>query len=96
MVAQFLNLTGVNNRPGETVTPHAPKVAFPKLAEDVEIVLAAPPGVKAVATSPDFTGKRELEVTAEAADKVKVVIPRELLSVYVLVRLDAPHNEMTR
>jgi len=96
LVAQFLNLTGVDNKPGETVTPHAPKVAFPKLAEDVEIVLAAPRGVKAVATSPDFTGQRELEVAGEAADKVKVVIPRELLSAYVLVRLVAPHNEITR
>ena len=96
LVAQFLNLTGVNNRPGETVTPHAPKVAFPKLAEDVEIVLAEPPGVRAVATSPDFTGQRELEVVAEAADKVRLVIPRELLAAYVLVRLDAPHNEITR
>ena len=90
LVAQFLNLTGVNNQPGETVTPHAPKVAFPKLAEDVEIVLAAPRGVKAVATSPDFSGKRELEVVAEAADRVRVVIPKELLSAYVCVRLAFP------
>ena len=87
MVAQFLNLTGVANVPGEIVTPYAPKVAFPKLAENVEFELTILNETKAVATSPDFYGERQLKVSTVGQNRVKVLVPKELLTTYVLVRL---------
>ena len=90
LVAQFLNLTGVDNVPGKIVTPYAPEVAFPKLAGNVEFELAVPSGTKAIATSPDFHGERELAVSAVGQERVKVVVPKELFAAYVLVRLTHP------
>ena len=87
LVAQFLNLTGVANVPGEIVTPYAPKEAFPKLAENVEFELASPNETKAIATSPDFYGERQLKISTVGQNRVKVLVPKELLTTYVLVRL---------
>ena len=83
--AHFLNMTGVDFTPDEIVTADAPVRGFPALSSDV--VFTVPTGSKAVATSPDFEGERELAVRVEADGRATVTLPKECLKVYAFVRI---------
>ena len=83
--AHFLNMTGVDFTPDEVVTADAPVRGFPALATDV--VFTVPSGSKAVATSPDFKGGRELAVSIGEDGRATVTLPKDCLKVYAFVRV---------
>ena len=87
LAIHFLNLTGVRNKPWETVTAAAPSPAFPPLEDDITFTVRAPSDSRAIATSPEFAGGRPLKVVPADGGKVVVTIPKELFRAYVLVRL---------
>ena len=87
LAIHFLNLTGVRNRPWETVTAAAPSPAFPPLADDITFTIRAPSDSRASATSPEFTGGRPLRVVPAGDGRVMVTVPKELFRAYVLVRV---------
>jgi len=59
--------------------------AFPPIEKDITFVV--PEGKSAVAVSPDFDGPRPLKAERCADGSLAVTLPKELLGVYVLVRL---------
>ena len=83
----FLNATGVREVPGETVRAQAPSPAFPPLSEDVVFSIPAPASAVAVAMSPDFEGVRNLVVGKDGSGRARVVLPRDCLKAYTLVRI---------
>ena len=61
--------------------------AHPFAPVDEDIVLTLPSGTNAVATSPDFPGRRELPVVTDAEGRSMIVIRRGLLSAYLFIRI---------
>ena len=89
-VVQFLNGTGATLKPGETMTFDAPANPFPALEEDVRFEIPAAAGTTAVAYSPDYGPEgRPLAVTPAGEGRVSVLLPKDLLHRYALVRLEA-------
>jgi len=86
LLIHFLNGTGSHHRPDEILKPDAPKPAYPALTQDVVFTV---PGQwrEAVAVSPDFAGRKPLELRPAGAKSVTVVLPKELLKTYTIVRL---------
>ena len=68
------------------MTPQPPKVPYPALTEDVVFTV---PGKwrEAVAVSPDFAGRKPLELRSAGEQGVTVTLPKELLKTYTIVRL---------
>ena len=85
-VVHFLNGTGVDMKKGDPVVPEAPNPAFPTLMGDVVIEAPASAGDVAEAVSPDFQGRVNLSLS-RSGDRISVVLPRERLGVYTLVRI---------
>ena len=93
LVIHFLNSTGTNIKPGEKMTPAAPNPAFPALKEDIVFTLPVAEGSTVTATSPDFDGGRPLSVVRNGDGTATVTLPRELLKVYVVVKVDRSKNQ---
>ena len=85
--AHFLNATGVNLGKNDVVRNALPENAFPPLEEDIEFVIPDKNISRAQAASPDFEGWKELVVSKNDAG-LQVKLPKELLKVYTLVRVD--------
>ena len=95
LVLHFLNLTGVENRVDEAVVRTAPDPAFPPLARDIVFTVPDAAACRAEAVSPDFAGARPLSSQANADGSLTVTLPRDLLSVYTLIRI-GPADAITR
>ena len=73
LAVHLLNLTGGARQP------------FAPVGQDVE--LTVPTGSKAVATSPDFAGQRELPTARDAKGRLVVTVPQDLLKAYLFIRI---------
>ena len=74
---------------GEMVPYGVPDPAFPPLANDIDFTIKSAKPVKVVAVSPDFSGEKELKFDYDADTQLlHVVLPKELLKAYTLVRID--------
>ena len=87
IAVHFLNTTGVNNKTGEKIVDAAPVPAFPQLKEDIRFAVPANGATHATATSPEFSGERELKATLLPDGRTEVVVPKELLGAYLFVRV---------
>lgn len=81
----FLNTTGVEPESGVKPAAESPVPAFPPLEKDIAFVV--PEGVQAEAFSPDFEGPRTLPSARRADGSLAVTLPKDMLKVYVLVRI---------
>ena len=88
LAIHFLNVAGADNKPGEVITPKSPTPAFPPLKDDITFTIPADGPVRAVATSPEFSGRRPLEASLMNDGRAKVVVPASLFSAYLFVRID--------
>jgi len=86
LVVHLLNATGATPpSPGEKPPVHTPD--FVPVPSEITIALpAAACGTRAVMTSPDFDGERELPVSAAGAGSVSVTVPPGSLTCYAIVR----------
>lgn len=93
LVVHFLNGSGARMKTGEKAVERSPDPAFPPLSDDLEFVVSAPAESRAIATSPDFPGERELAVSWRDG-KLSVVLPKDLVRAYAVVKIGArPHDE---
>lgn len=95
LAIHFLNLTGVKHTVGQVLDSSAPDPAFPPLARDIVFTVPGAAACRAEAVSPDFTGARPLSSQANADGSLTVTLPRDLLSVYTLIRI-GPADAITR
>ena len=84
--AHFLNATGVNLKKGEEIKFTVPADAFPAPKENIVFTLPDTSVKAAEAASPDFDGWKKLELVKKDG-KTIIVLPKELLKVYTLVRV---------
>lgn len=84
---QFLNASGVVNLVGRVPSSKAPETVFAPLEKDITCKIPAECGTAAVAESPDFPGVRTLPVRHCGDGTLEFVLPRQLLKVYVIVRV---------
>ncbi len=87
LIVHFLNATGTNIKPGETMTPKSPDPAYPGLSEDIAFRIPATGVREVTASSPDFYGVRKLEFSTRKEGFVSVRLPKELLKAYTVVRI---------
>lgn len=73
LAVHLLNMTGGARQ------PYAP------IGQDV--VLTVPSGTKAVATSPDFKGARELPTARDAKGRLVVTVPQDVFKAYLFIRI---------
>lgn len=87
LVAHFLNATGSYMKVGEKLTPYAPNPAFPALEKDITFTLPMEKCKSAVAVSPDYAEIRKLAVTENGDGTVSIVLPKDSLKAYTLVKI---------
>lgn len=87
-VIHFINASGANLKLGEICTGDAPKDAFPKIPNDISFVLYGSDAKKATAYSPDYRGQARPLKLEKVANGVKVLLPKECLDVYAMIRLE--------
>lgn len=86
LYAHFFNATGVKLKKDDVVPVYIPDGAFPHPKEDIVFTLPDASLSVAEAASPDFDGWKEL-VLEKDENGVKVILPKELLTVYTMVRV---------
>ncbi|MBE6381322.1 MAG: hypothetical protein E7047_10385 [Lentisphaerae bacterium] len=86
LLVHFLNGTGFSMVYGQELTPAVPAKPYPMLAKDITFTM---PGSfsGAVAVSPDFAGRKALKLVKNSNNTTTVVLPKELLETYTIVRL---------
>ena len=66
-----------------------PKPAFPAIERDISFTIKSAKPAKVVAISPDFPDEKPLQFSCDASrGTVSVVLPKELLKAYTIVRID--------
>ena len=89
-VVHFLNATGaVDPLPGGDIPERAPTEAFPAVERDLVVTAPVPTLASAVASSPDFEGVRKLDVRTGPDGTSTIVLPRQWLKAYSVVRMTA-------
>ncbi len=86
-VIHFLNATGTRLQFDEVVPFGNPVNPFPPLPEDIRFSMALDGLSEAYAVSPDFPGRKKLDFHKQPDGSYAITLPKELLSVYTLVRL---------
>lgn len=84
--AHFLNATGVKRHRNGQVPQVIPEGSFPHPEQDIVFILPDADLKTAEAASPDFEGWKALPLQ-KTEDGVSVTLPKELLTVYTLVRV---------
>ena len=83
----FVNAGGACLKPGDKITSMIPKTPFPPIMADITFSFIGEKVTSAVATSPDFEGARILDVLGDNDGGTRVVLPKQLLKVYTLIRI---------
>ena len=86
LLVHFLNATAGPVPKDETVKYGVPEPAFPPMEKDITFTLPCPNVSRAYAVSPDFAGERELAFACQDG-KTTVILPKELLYVYTIVKV---------
>ena len=83
----FVNAGGACLKPGDKITSVIPQTPFPPITTDITFSFIGEKVKSAVATSPDFDGERILDVLDDNDGGTMVVLPKQLLKIYTLVRI---------
>ncbi len=83
----FLNATGTKLKFNDPVPFGPPEQPFPKLPEDIRFSIRLDSLSEADAVSPDFEGSKPLDFSKQPDGTYAITLPKELLTVYTLVRL---------
>ena len=87
IVVHLLNAQGSCMQPGGVTGLYAPKNPFPPVTEDITFVIAKKGCKNVTAYSPDFEGGRSLKFKKLKNNNVSVTLPKELMKVYTMIRL---------
>ena len=90
IVVHFLNAAGANLKPGEKMVPESPEPAFPRIGQDITFTLPDAAKARAMASSPEFAGGRELAATPNADGSATIVLPASLFRAYTIVKVISP------
>ena len=89
LYCHFFNATVGPVAKGEVITFGVPKPAFPAIEKDISFTIKSAKPAKVVAISPDFPDEKPLQFSCDASrGTVSVVLPKELLKAYTIVRID--------
>ncbi len=83
----LLNGLGAGVAKGEKVPAEARGPSFPRLERPIHVTVPATGAREAFAVSPDFPGRRRLEMQPHADGTATVTIPPDLLKIYTIVRI---------
>ena len=83
----LLNATGSRNEAGKPMLQPLPSPAFPALDKDIVFRISFPELKRATAVSPDFPGEKEISFRKEASGMYQITLPKDLLEVYTIVKL---------
>jgi len=84
LFVHLLNGLGTKLKKGEPVTNNPPGEAWPPLAQDIEMTFPGLAVQEVYAVSPDWQGRRLLNVQMQD-NAVRIVLPKELLKAYTIV-----------
>ena len=89
-IINFLNASGVNIKPGETLNSDRKEIAFPELSEDIIFEMKIDDFTKCFVVSPDFEGELPLKIEKLNNGYAKITLDKKLLKVCcsVIVALD--------
>lgn len=87
IVIHFLNAQGSCMKPGQVTGLSAPKVPFPPVTKDITFTIAKKDCKEILAYSPDFAGSKALKFKKDKKGNVTVTLPKELIKVYVMIRM---------
>ena len=85
--AHFLNGTGTEMHTGKKVTHLPTGETWPAIKKDIVFTMQREKIKTAYAVSPDFTGRKPLQVTYSGG-KSKIILPKELLKSYTIVHME--------
>ncbi len=87
IAVHFVNAGGACLKPGDKITSVIPKTPFPPITADITFSFIGEKAKSAVATSPDFEGERILDVLDDNDGGTSIVLPKQLIKAYTLVRI---------
>lgn len=86
LLCHFLNATIGPIAKNEITTYGVPEPAFPPMEKDITFTVPVSSPSRVYAVSPDFYGEKDLEFST-ANGKTTVILPKELLYVYTIVKI---------
>ncbi len=88
IAVHFLNATGSNLKDGEVIAFDWKGPVFPPLARDITFAVFTDKATRAYAVSPDFEGRKPLQITPVSQGKFQIHLPKQHLKAYTIVYVE--------